>query len=69
MYSSYMVSVYYFFFPNLGFPSRDRTRTRAMEFLHEMDYNYTKTKFYLLFPYYLAYNRVRLHQPLQLTNS
>jgi hypothetical protein len=34
-----------------------------------MDYNYTRAKFYLLFPYYLTFNRFRPHQPLALTDS
>lgn len=53
----------------LGVVSRDRTRSKAMEFLHEMGYNYTKAKFHLLFPYYLTFNRIRCHQPLTLTDN
>lgn len=52
-----------------GVVSRDRTRSRAMELLHDMGYNYTKAKFYLIFPYYLTYNRFRAHQPLALTDA
>ena len=40
-----------------------------MEFLHEMNYSYTKAKFYLLFPYYLTYNRFRPHQPLTFSDQ
>ena len=40
-----------------------------MEFLHEMGYNYIRAKFYLLFPYYLVYNRFRSHQPLALSDQ
>jgi hypothetical protein len=40
-----------------------------MELLHEMNYNYTKTKFYLIFPYYLTYNRFKCHQPLALSDN
>ena len=53
----------------LGVVSRDRTRSRAMELLHNMGYNYTKAKFYLIFPYYITYNRFRAHQPLALTDT
>ena len=54
---------------NLGSVSRDRARTKAMEFLHEMGYNYVKAKFYILFPYYLKYNSFHCHQPLALSDD
>lgn len=38
-----------------------------MNFLHTMNYNYTKAKFYILFPYYLAYNSYRCHDPLTIS--
>lgn len=40
-----------------------------MEFLHEMKYNYTRAKFYILFPYYLAYNQYRCNNPLNLNDN
>jgi hypothetical protein len=40
-----------------------------MEFLHQMDYNYTKAKFFILFPYYLTYNNFKCHQPLRLSDQ
>jgi len=51
----------------LGTVSRERTRARAIDFLHQMDYNYTKAKFYILFPYYLTYNAYRCHDPLSIS--
>lgn len=62
-------SLLFFFFPNIGSASRDRARTKAMNFLHQMGYNYIRAKFYILFPYYLTYNRFKCHQPLALTDS
>jgi hypothetical protein len=40
-----------------------------MELLHSNGYNYTQAKFFLIFPYYLTYNRFRPHAPLALTES
>lgn len=51
----------------LGIASKDRMRARAMKFLHKMDYNYIKAKFYILFPYYLKYNSFRCHDPLNIS--
>ena len=34
-----------------------------------MDYNYTKAKFYILFPYYLKYNNFRCNDPLRISND
>lgn len=51
----------------LGTVSRERTRAKAMDFLHKMDYNYVKAKFYILFPYYLTYNTYRCHDPLDIS--
>lgn len=51
----------------LGTVSKERTRAQAMDFLHKMNYNYTKAKFYILFPYYLTYNAYRCHDPLSIT--
>jgi len=34
-----------------------------------MGYNYVKAKFYILFPYYLKYNKFHCHQPLNLTDD
>ena len=56
----------YFIF-NLGYVSGERTRAQAMDFLHKMDYNYVKAKFYILFPYYLTYNAYRCHDPLNIS--
>lgn len=52
---------------NLGTVSKERTRAMAMDFLHKMDYNYVKAKFYILFPYYLTYNKYRCHDPLSIS--
>lgn len=52
-----------------GSVSRDRARTNAMNFLHEMGYNYVKAKFYIMFPYYLTYNKFKCHQPLNLSDN
>lgn len=30
-----------------------------MNLLHDMDYNFTKARFFVVFPYYLPYNRFR----------
>lgn len=38
-----------------------------MDFLHKMNYNYVKAKFYILFPYYLTYNTYRCHDPLNIS--
>lgn len=51
----------------LGTVSRERTRAKAMDFLHKMDYNYVRAKFYILFPYYLTYNIYRCHDPLSIS--
>lgn len=34
-----------------------------------MDYNYTKAKFYILFPYYLKYNSYRCNDPLKISDD
>lgn len=51
----------------LGNVSKERTLAQAMKLLHRMDYNYIKAKFYILFPYYLAYNSYRCHDPLRIS--
>ena len=44
-------------------------KAKAMEFLHQMDYNYTRAKFYIFFPYYLRYNNYRSHMPLSISDE
>lgn len=44
-------------------------RTRAAELLHRADYNVSKAKFMLVFPYYSAYNTYRADRPLCLTDA
>ncbi len=44
-------------------------RAKAMQFLHDMDYNYTRAKFYIFFPYYIKYNKYRSHMPLQISDE
>ena len=56
-------------FDIVAFVSRERIRTKAMDFLHKMEYNYTQAKFYILFPYYLKYNSYRSHDPLRISNE
>ena len=42
-------------------------RSKALDFLHKMDYSIIKAKFYILFPLYLAYNGYRCHDPLNIS--
>ena len=40
-----------------------------MDLLHEMNYNYIKAKFFIIFPIYKIYNSYRLHDPLRLSDE
>jgi hypothetical protein len=44
-------------------------RCRAADLLHKAEYNISKAKFMLVFPYYMAYNMFRSDRPLRLTDA
>lgn len=69
-FTDYFNALFVFFLGHIvGSVSKERIKGKALDFLHKMEYNYTKAKFYILFPCYLKYNKYRCHQPLQISNE
>lgn len=58
---SFGSTLLYFLFVFIYLASKERTRSMALRLLHESDYNYTKAKFFILFPYYKTYNVLKSH--------
>lgn len=43
--------------------------SQALNLLHEMNYNFTKARFFVMFPYYLSYNRYRTNNPISISDE
>jgi hypothetical protein len=53
----------------VGQGSRDRMHSQAMNMLHEVNYNYIKAKFFVVFPYYLHYNRYKSSSQINISDA
>jgi hypothetical protein len=41
----------------------------ALNLLHDMNYNFIKARFFVVFPYYLHYNRYRSNNPISISDA
>lgn len=58
---------YSFLFVYAGTTSREKIYPKALELLHKCDYNLTRAKFSIMFPYFIAYNRLKPETAVQLS--